>query len=408
MGQRGGAGTARQRLGAALCLCALVGALFSALFTGMGPAVAATQQDAERQLQEVTKQLNALDVWLDDAGRRLAAEQRQLAAADRSIEAAARRARTLREGVRRGEAALAELGAEREGLQQRRQGQAERVATHLRHAWRFGNRDYLKMFLDQQEPLQFERRTRYHRAIAEASAEAISAFRDTLQALAANEQRLRAEQSEAERAQAALQEQRAVLLDEREQRRRMIADLQTDVADKNRQREKLEADQRRLQALVDELQRAKARAERVADAAPAGAGLGTGGLPWPVEGQVQRRFGQARAGGRMKWQGMLIQAPLGADVRAVAAGTVVFADWLRGFGLLAVVDHGDDHMSLYGYADALYKRAGERVEGGETIAAAGQSGGQQDVGLYFEIRRKGQPIDPRDWLQSRTAENRGQ
>ena len=107
----------------------------------------------------------------------------------------------------------------------------------------------------------------------------------------------------------------------------------------------------------------------------------------------------------MKWQGMVIQAPLGADVRAVAAGTVVFADWLRGFGLLAVVDHGDDHMSLYGYADALYKRAGERVEGGETIAAAGQSGGQQDVGLYFEIRRNGQPIDPRNWLRSR-AESR--
>ena len=82
----------------------------------------------------------------------------------------------------------------------------------------------------------------------------------------------------------------------------------------------------------------------------------------------------------MTWQGMVIHAPLGADIRAVAAGTVVFADWLRGFGLLAVVDHGDGHMSLYGYADALYKRTGERVEGGETIAAAGQSGGQQDVG----------------------------
>lgn len=397
MEQHSGAATARRRFDAALCLSALVGTLFSTA----GPALAAAPQDAERQLQEVTKQLNALDVWLDDAGRRLAAEQRQLAAADRSIEAAARRARTLREGVQQGEAALAELGVERERLQQRRQGQAEQVATQLRHAWRFGNRDYLKMFLDQQEPLQFERRTRYHRAIAEASAEAISAFRDTLQALAANEQRLRAEQSEAERAQAALQEQRTVLLDEREQRRRMIADLQTDVADKNRRREELEASQRRLQALVDELQRA--RTERSTAAPSVGAGLGTGGLPWPVEGQVQRRFGQARAGGRMKWQGMVIQAPLGADVRAVAAGTVVFADWLRGFGLLAVVDHGDDHMSLYGYADALYKRAGERVEGGEAIAAAGQSGGQQDVGLYFEIRRSGQPIDPRNWLRSRAA-----
>ena len=392
----GGAPAARPRtrsflsaaFGAALCLGAV-----------------AAPQDAKRELAELAKQLNALDVWLDDAGKQLAAEQRQLAAADRGIEATAKRARALGEEIRQGEATLAELGAEREQLEQRRRSQAEQVADHLRHAWRFASRDYLKTLLDQQDPAHFERQSRYHKAIAEARAEAIAAFRDTLRALATNEQRLRTEQSQAQQSQAALREQRAALLDEREQRRRMIANLRTDVADKNRQREELQASRQRLQALVDELERE--RAKSAADSPPAGAGLGAGGLPWPVEGQVHRRFGQARAGGRMTWQGMVIQAPLGADIRAVAAGTVVFADWLRGFGLLAVVDHGDGHMSLYGYADALYKRTGERVEGGETIAAAGQSGGQQDVGLYFEIRRNGQPIDPRNWLRSR-AENRTQ
>ena len=400
MAPRAGAKTLRPglrigRFGAALCLGTVAWAW---------PAVAA--QDAERELAELAKQLNALDVWLDDAGKQLAAEQRELAAADRGIEATARRARALGEEIRQGEATLAELGAERERLEQRRSSQAERVSDHLRHAWRFASRDYLKTLLDQQDPAHFERQSRYHRAIAEARAEAIAAFRDTLRALAANEQRLRAERSQAQQSQAALREQRGELLDEREQRRRLIADLSTDVADKNRQREELEASRRRLQALVDELERERARVA-TADAPPAGAGLGTGGLPWPVEGQLHRRFGQARAGGRMTWQGMVIHAPLGADIRAVAAGTVVFADWLRGFGLLAVVDHGDGHMSLYGYADALYKRTGERVEGGETIAAAGQSGGQQDVGLYFEIRRNGQPIDPRNWLRSR-AESRTQ
>lgn len=389
------------RFGAALCLGAVAWA-----WPAVAAQDAAASQDAERELAELAKQLNALDVWLDDAGKQLAAEQRELAAADRGIEATARRARALGEEIRQGEAILAELGTERERLEQRRSSQAERVADHLRHAWRFASRDYLKTLLDQQDPAHFERQSRYHRAIAEARAEAIAAFRDTLRALAANEQRLRAERSQAQRSQAALRQQRGELLDEREQRRRLIADLSTDVADKNRQREELEASRRRLQALVDELERERARVA-TADAPPAGAGLGAGGLPWPVEGQLHRRFGQARAGGRMTWQGMVIHAPLGADIRAVAAGTVVFADWLRGFGLLAVVDHGDGHMSLYGYADALYKRTGERVEGGETIAAAGQSGGQQDVGLYFEIRRNGQPIDPRNWLRSR-AESRTQ
>ena len=358
-------------------------------------APCAAAQDAQQQLDDVVAQLNALDTWLDDAGQRLAEQQQRLAAADRAIDAAAQRVRGLNTRIEGSGKTLQELAARRERLSEQRAAQAARVADHLRHAWQFTDRDYLKTLLNQEEPARLERMVRYHGAMARARAGAIAALRDISRALAEDERRVQAEQDSAQQAQRSLREERSALLVERDRRRTVIASLRTDVVDKGRQREELEASRRRLQALVVELGR------RQRERSTEGAGLGEGGLPWPVQGRVHRRFGQERAGGRMTWQGMVIQAPLGADVRAVAAGQVVFADWLRGFGLLAIVDHGDAYMSLYGYADALYKRAGERVEGGETLAAAGRSGGQQDVGLYFEMREDGRPIDPAKWLRSR-------
>ena len=125
-----------------------------------------------------------------------------------------------------------------------------------------------------------------------------------------------------------------------------------------------------------------------------------GDLRWPVDGRLVRRFGQSRAGGRLRWQGVAFEAPEGSKVQAVAPGVVVFADWLRGFGMLAIIDHGDGWMSLYGSVDAIYKRRGDPVERGEAIATVGQSGGEMDVGLYFEMRYDGEPKDPLTWLRS--------
>lgn len=363
-----------------------------------GSCVAA--EDAQRQLEDVARQLNALDTWLDDAGKRLAEQQGRLAAADRGIAAAAQRIRALDDRIESGKATLDELAGQREDLRQERGDQAARIADHLRHAWQFTDRDFLKTLLGEEDPARFERMVRYHGALARARVGAVAEFLDTMAALAENERRVQAEQRSARQTHDSLQEERAALLAERNRRRGLIAGLRTDVADRSREREELAASRERLQALVDELARREQPASSSASVTAA-AGLGEGDLPWPVQGRVHRRFGEARAGGRMTWQGMVIQAALGTDVRAVAAGRVVFADWLRGFGLLAIVDHGDGYMSLYGYADTLYKRAGDHVEGGESIAAAGQSGGQQEVGLYFEMRKAGKPIDPNQWLLSR-------
>ena len=374
-------------------LAALVVAVCAAV-----PAVAA--ESAVGELEEVVEQLNALDTWIDDAGKRLASQQKRLSSADRGIAEVAKRTRALRRRIAETEANLTRLAAQRERLDEQCREQTERIAEHLRTAWRYSIRETVKVILNQEDPNTYERMLRYHGYFAKARTAALAEFRATLAALDENEQALRQERNSLQAAGLSLGSDRATLLEERAKRRELIAGLHTGLSDRNKERRQLEESRQRLAALIADLERQAA----LADAESVGAGLGAAGdLPWPVDGQVHRRFGQERASGRMRWQGMVIQAPLGSEVRAVAAGQVVFADWLRGFGLLAIVDHGDDHMSLYGYADALYKRAGDRVEGGETIAAVGQSGGQSDVGLYFEIRHGGKPIDPRQWLQSRVT-----
>ena len=126
-----------------------------------------------------------------------------------------------------------------------------------------------------------------------------------------------------------------------------------------------------------------------------------GRLALPVRGELGNRFGSPRIDGGVTWKGVFIAARAGEDVRAVADGRVVFADWLRGFGNLLIVDHGDAYMSLYGNNESLYKRVGDEIRGGEAVAAVGASGGNADSGLYFELRYQGRPLDPLDWVSIR-------
>ncbi|TNF52475.1 MAG: peptidase M23, partial [Gammaproteobacteria bacterium] len=145
------------------------------------------------------------------------------------------------------------------------------------------------------------------------------------------------------------------------------------------------------------------KVERVADASLAGLDFGRlkGKLALPVAGEIQHRFGQNRPGGGPAWKGLFIRARQGQEVHAVGTGKVAFADWLRGFGNLLIIDHGGGYLSLYSNNESLYKQPGDRVRAGDVIAAAGNTGGQEDTGLYFELRHQGKPFDPMNWVASR-------
>jgi septal ring factor EnvC (AmiA/AmiB activator) len=150
-----------------------------------------------------------------------------------------------------------------------------------------------------------------------------------------------------------------------------------------------------LQSLVDELTRLLTSLP-ISDAEPFAKTRGR--LEWPTDGRIMQRFGQSRADGRLRWDGVLLAAGAGEDVRAVHHGRVVYADWLQGMGLLVIIEHGNGYLSLYGHNQDVIAEIGEWVTPGAVIAHVGDSGGRAIPGLYFEIRKDGKPVDPDGWM----------
>jgi len=182
----------------------------------------------------------------------------------------------------------------------------------------------------------------------------------------------------------------------RDERRAVVAKLDAGIADSNEKINKARADEKRLTDLVAEL--TKLMAGFPVDGKEPFARF-KGKLAWPVAGRLAGEYGQPRDGGTVKWNGVLIEASQGTPVRAIYRGRVAFADWLPGLGLLLVLDHGDGYMSLYGHNQSLLKEPGDSVSPGETIAQVGDTGGQARPALYFEIRAKGEPVNPHDWIK---------
>lgn len=363
--------------------------------TVLGAGLSHPAEDAQRELDQVLTRLNALDVWLDEAGERIARGQREVADADRRVAAAGARIRELDNRIEQGRAALENLGMERERLEQTRRRQAGRVADHLRDAWRFKERDPLQALLNLEEPHKLDRMVRYHAAFAKARTAQVDELRQILEELRRNQREQDRQRVALETSRESVNADRARSISDRAKRQGLIGNLNAELAKRTQERDRLASDRKRLESLIAELARAKRPAQRGLDVAARG-----GGLDWPVQGRLVGRFGEPRAGGRLRWQGVMFEAPAGSEVRAVAPGVVVFSDWLRGFGMLAIIDHGDGWMSLYGSVDAIYKRRGDPVELHEVIATVGQSGGETKVGLYFEMRHNEVPKDPLAWLRS--------
>ena len=358
-----------------------------------GQAADATRIQAE--LERLTDELNSLDSWLSGAEQRRLRMLADLRAKDRAVAEAAT-------GVEASDAALARIGeeltrldVERDELEGKRQRLAERIGEHLAAAYRLRGGDFLSLLLDQRSPAQMQRMLVYHRYLIDARLDALDSYRRAASQLERNAAALAAREVAARGERERLVNRRRQLERTRTERRTLIAELQKDVEDRVSRRAALLRDQQRLQALFAELQRRSPELDATDFAARKGS------LPWPLEGVPVSRFGQPRVDGRLQWHGLLLRAEPGTPVRAVHRGRVVFADWLRGFGLLTIVDHGDGYMTLYGHAEVLAKRPGDMVESGEVIARAGQSGGAQTSGLYFEIRRHGDATDPLQWVVER-------
>lgn len=271
------------------------------------------------------------------------------------------------------------------------------LSNQLKSAFMAGHYDYAKMIFYQQEARSFERMLTYYQYMSGARQSAIDEFKSTVAALksvgielAQKAQQLTSLEQEQER-------QQANLLARQQDRRQTLVKLNALIATEAQRIERLKAGEQALLAAIEAARRAAERAAQQAEIALDGLAPLKGQLQPPVDGRVRNLFGNRRQG-QVRWKGVIIDGSEGDAVRTIAPGKVLYADWLRGFGLVAIVDHGEGYMSVYGHNQALLKQAGDDVRQGESIALVGQSGGQSSPNLYFEIRHKGKALNPRSWL----------
>ena len=395
------------------------------LLAGLAAAAVATAQnprETERKLERVRSELRSIA----QERRKLEGERgtasRQLRDADEQVGRTTRSLSETEAALRREAAALQELQLKRDAMQAQQASQRRQLTALVRAAYQQGDDAPLKVLLSQERVADANRLLAYHRYVQRDQTRRIATLNAELEALDQVERDIVARRTELDTARARQRDQVAQLEKARRTRASLVADLDERYQDRAAKEKALGQDARSLQRLLDNL-RAAARREAAAAAAQkresaGGASRGTrttpaprpavasapplkvGGLGWPVSGSLLARYGGRLPDGRAS-TGVLIGAPSGTPVTAVADGTVVFSEWMTGYGLILILDHGNGYMSLYAHNDSLLKDSGDRVKRGDAVARVGTSGGQGQAALYFELRRNGQPVDPASWLQRR-------
>jgi septal ring factor EnvC (AmiA/AmiB activator) len=365
------------------------------LFALLPGALHAAQKSPEADLAQVRERIGALQKSMrEDLARRdrLAVQLRE---AEARVGEAAKRLAAVRRELRASDRRLEALAAERQRNEQLLVAERDALAAQLRAAYVNGREEQLKLLLNQQDAAAMGRVLVYYGYFGRARADRIGRIQAAVQRL----EQLSVEEREARAVLSRLvsDQQREVRSFDsaRDQRQAALSKLNGQIRTRKDSLAKLRREAAGLQRLVEDLRR------RLPDIPPPESGLPfervRGRLPWPVAGRIIENFGSPRGGG-LRWNGLLIAADRGAEVKAPYGGRVVYADWLPGLGLLLIVDHGGSYLSLYGHNEQIYKAAGTSVAAGEVIASVGDSGGRDTPALYFEIRRGSRPIDPRPWF----------
>jgi murein hydrolase activator len=368
------------------------------LLTLAGVAIAAAPAAKEAELKQVKSRIEAIRKAIHTDAERRDSLVTELKEADLSIQSARERLAEARSQRIASETRLRQLQTERQDTERQISGEREALAGEVRVAYMNGRQERLKLILNQQDPVQLGRVMAYYGYFGRARAERITSIGEHLAHLELLEENIGAETDKLRVLEADSAREVRALASARERRATTLSEVQSSLKTRNQELAKLERDARALEKLVEELRRA---IEEFPELIEQPFQRVKGKLPWPVKGPVLARFGQLRAGGPLKWQGLLVGAERSAQVRAPFHGRVIYADWLVGMGLLIVLDHGGGYMSLYGYNEQLYRRVGDRVAPGDVLAAVGDAAEVGKPALYFEIRKGRQAVNPAEWLAKR-------
>lgn len=367
------------------------------LATALAAPAQENEQAARERLDEVKQAIESVSHWLEKARADEDAHLTRLREAEQAVSRSQKRLNRLNTEIGNLDDELAELQQRNQQLDAQAERGRETLRNVVRSAWRQGDQPALQLFLSQQDPGEAARLLKWHQRLGDHTRAQLAALADTLNALKRNRQQTQAtrEQLASKREQA--RQQRDKLQQRRRERQQRLAELRARINERENRLASLREDRERLEDLIEEMTASISSIEAPEDIRPF-ADL-RARLPWPLKGTVSNHFGDAVGNSGMQANGIRIRADKGTPISAVHYGRVVFANWLRGFGLMIIIDHGDNYMSLYGNNDTLSRSAGEWVQAGETIARTGNSGGRSQPGLYFEIRHNGQPENPEAWLE---------
>jgi septal ring factor EnvC (AmiA/AmiB activator) len=391
-----------------------VAALAALLVPVVASAAPAEELKALRgRIETLRKQLSQSEESRSEAADALRESERAISDTNRRLFELAGQ----QKGVR---AELARLEAQRQTLERHVERQRALLARQLYQRYLAGQPEPLRLVLDRRDPADLARQMHYLGYVYRARARAIDDLRQDMARLEALAQQSQERGRELSGLQSEQVQQRRQLELQKGERAEVLAKVSDEVQQQRRQIDRLKADEQRLTRLVDQLAKALAAKKWAARAAkkrkpePKSAALRNQAVPQadepgtfrqlkgrmrlPVAGELGNRFGSPRADGGVSWKGLFIRAKPGEEVRAVAPGRIVFADWLRGFGNLVIVDHEAGYMSLYANNEAVYRQVGDNVNTGDPVASVGSSGGSPETGLYFELRYLGKPFDPLGWV----------
>ena len=380
--------------------------LLAALLVGLLcllPASVWSESGAQEQrgkLEALRARINELHSSMQTKSGEKDALSKQLQQSEGQIGRLARKLRALDKRLARQRQRIAELHEEQGNQSRSLTTQQRELARQVRAAYAMGRQERLKILLNQQDPATVSRVMAYYDYLNRERARKMAAIRAHMQRLADTEREIADEEAELGRLYGEQQARLADMQRSQGQRREVVQRLIRELKDQGRQLDRLKTDEKDLKTLISGLEQVLADipAEHPQQVAFTGR---RGQLSWPARGRIVKRFGAPRLGG-LAWDGVMISAPEGQEVKAIHHGRIAFADWLRGFGLLLIVDHGDGYMTLYGHNQSLFKEAGDWVDVNEPIALVGSSGGREQAGVYFGIRHQGRAVNPARWCRRPT------
>ena len=357
-------------------------------------SVAQAAEPKNKELQQVQQRIEAQQAFISKRQKSVSRQQKKLKNSDVKIGLLSQQIRKNRSELSIIKQEVVKLKNQQAVLNKEKKQQQSILAQQLESAYRTGNYDYLKVILNQQDPERIERTLTYYKYLNNARLKSLDQLKVTYEQIDKNTKQLQDNRQVLEALSLDLKQQKRVLLQSKKEREKTLLKLKTLLGSDKLKLTQLQESELELQTKI------KRAMQTFSKATHAGLKQMKGRLAWPTKGKLIHKYG-SRHTGVLKRKGLVIAAPEGRIVSSVESGQVIFANWLKGYGLIVVIDHGKGYMSLYAYNQSLLIQVGERVSAGEAIATVGDSGGQSRSSLYFELRYQGKAINPIKWLKKR-------